>query len=406
MILKINKIVIFLIIIYFCFISLSFANDKYSKVDYLNSKYVFNIDVFGSITYLPQNDEAFLEFMTEKHNWYYEIGIRSSYYFGNFFSVNGQMSKHGYEDLDIDFLTLKYSDSINDYFEYEVEVGKVRCNIGFLSDGRLNPRYRWSIILPQSLYSNAVKRYTSGGLGMSFKPTYFFDNGWGISTKFSFFKPSKSSDNTLINAFYGPTANGHYETGQAFVMNTELSSSDNRYQLYYLFAFVNNDEFIPSKIPSFMIQNYKQKSILNQIGFQHNINRFTWLIETRSYQMWNDFFEDIGDTRHQSSFGINIATRYWFSPKIVATIFGYGYWTDKIGDWNGQEKADAHGTNKYAHTQHDFYTTFVYKFNKYFDIKFEYHKMFGSAFVNGQSNNMQDVSKQWDLIATQISFNF
>src|SRR6056297_2082536 len=114
MILKINKIVIFLIIIYFCFISLSFANDKYSKVDYLNSKYVFNIDVFGSITYLPQNDEAFLEFMTEKHNWYYEIGIRSSYYFGNFFSVNGQMSKHGYEDLDIDFLTLKYSDSIND----------------------------------------------------------------------------------------------------------------------------------------------------------------------------------------------------------------------------------------------------------------------------------------------------
>jgi len=397
---KIIKTKLFIILFYSFCITLSLASQNINSQILQNNS--FNINLFGAITYLFQNEEGFLEFMTDGDDNYTTIGIMSSYYFKNSFSINTQISKQGIEDLDIDFLTLRYSNTVNNNFNYNFEIGKIRTNVGFLSMGRLNPKNSWGIILPQALYSDTIKRYASGGLGFSLTPTYVFDSGWDLTFDFSFFKPSESNNETLVNTFYGPVTDGKYETGYAIIMKTSLNSITDNYQLYYLFALGQNDKFSPSGLN----KDYDQKSMLNQIGFQYNVSKFAWLIEARYYQMWNNFFKDIGDTKRQNLFGFNITTRYWFSPKIVANVFGYWYWTDKIGDWNGQEKADIYGTNRYAHIQHDLYTTLIYNFSKNIDFKFEYHKMFGGAFIDCESNNMVDVPKQWDVIATQISFNF
>jgi len=405
MISKIIKIELIILLLCCLFITSSLASQtiNFTNTEKILQNNPFNFNLFGAITYLPKNKESFLEFITEGKDHFYEIGLQTSYYFGNAFSFNGQVSKHGAEDLDIDFLTLKYSNSVNDCFSYNAEIGKIRLNMGFLSAGRLNPKYRWSIILPQTLYSNNVKRFTSGGWGLSFKPMYIFENNWGVTTNFAFFKPSKSSDETLINAFYGPLAEGTYETGKGIIINTQFFSPIEKYQFYYTFGYIYDDLYTPS----YMMKEYNQELILNQIGFRYNINNFSWLIEARHLHIWNDFYSDIGgEDKHQEGAGLNVATRYWINKNIVMTIFGYGYWTDKIGDWDGQEKAESLGTDKYSHIQHDFYTTLVYKFNKYVDFKLEYHRMIGSSVVNGESNDMKSFPHEWDIVATQISFNF
>lgn len=364
----------------------------------------FNIDLFGAFTYLNQNENSFLEFITDKKNYFYELGVLSSFYFENNFSIHAQISKQGQENLDIDFLLLKYSNFINTQFSYVIDIGKIRSNIGFLSLGRLNPNYRINIILPQSLYSSNVKRFTSGGWGVSFTPTFIFENQWGVTADFLIFKPGKSSDETLVNTFYGPPVSGTYDTGIGFMIKTQLFSPIDTYNYYYLCVYATNGVFKPSGLP--FSKNYDQDIMLNQIGFRYKINKLNWLIELRYLLTWNDFYEDIGDTKRQDTLGFNTMVRYWFNKKIVATLFGYSYWTDKAGDWDGQKKSELLGTNKYAHIQHDFYTTLTYKFNKNINFKLEYHKMLGTAVVNGESNDMLTLPNNWDIVALQMCFNF
>ena len=370
--------------------------------------------IFGSETYLPVKEKGFLEFVTGGENYFYEIGGKFSHYFDNGLTFTTQVSKHGKEDTGLDYMILRYSDYLED-FSYKLDIGKIEASVGLMSKGRLNPKTRWSIILPQAMYSNAVKRYANGGWGISF--TSKFDIGkWKLSLQNSFYKPDNTQEEQIVHALFGPTGEGEYETGYSYVVNTELANITRNYIFYYTFAYSFNGEADPGKssiLPPSLAKKidnktYDHKQMLNQAGFQLNKGDFSWIIEARYFEYWDKFWEDMKlGSKHQTGTGANTAARYWFGEDIVATILGFGVWTDKAFDWNGEEKADETGANPSSHYQKDLYSTIVYKLNRNIDLKLEYHRMWGSAFVNGESNNMLNtVPDEWDFVATQLSFSF
>lgn len=375
--------------------------------------------LFGGVTYLPKNQKYFLDYMTGDNDYFYEIGAKLSYYFDNGFTLTGHASKQGDQDLDFDYALLRYSNYITTDLTYDLEIGKILSGVGFMNEGRFNPNARWTIIMPQGMYTNNLKRWSSGGYGGTAKLSYNL-NGWDLSLRSSISKKNIEDKKDFINTFFphlGGT--GEYDPGYGLGFKFSTTSPLNTFNSYLMYGRIRGGDYspnitnqpgfakLPQKVKDYInSQNYPNHINLYQAGVQFNFGNLSLLAEGRIYELETAFWHAMGEADPwMTSSAFNAAARYWWGDKVAITILGFATYSDLKFDWDGSERAEKTGKSRYLYFQNDFYTSVGYRFNDHIKLRVEGHYMQGSSMIENLPTN-QNPPKDWWVWATQLCFEF
>ena len=314
----------------------------------------------------------------------------------------GKTSQDGVQ-LDYGFIDLNL---INN-FDYALgfRAGRVKNPYGFYNETRDIASSRPSILLPQSIYLDSLRRlfHTMDGLS-SYGHMQWGDTLFNLDVNYG--KPL--IDDVTQDAILVTPLPGQLNNEKIFLARAILEQDAGRWRMGYSYSQLNSDYSQPTTITPFTLGAFAGKAniYLHLLSFEYNWAQWqlTTEYQRRKLEHKDIYYPEFYNAVDNESWYGQVS--YQFSPelKIFARYDVYYLFRD---DKEGKEFSERNNLTAHAAYAKDSTIGLRYSINSHWMLAAEYHYINGTAWLAEIENHPPLANEPyWDLFTAQISFKF
>ncbi len=346
-----------------------------------------------------------------------EIALNATWNPVNDLVVSGQlMSRRAGEVQDgdprIDYALLDYRFGGGEDGRTGVRVGRIKNPFGFYNETRDVAFTRPSIMLPQAIYFDIARDMMLSSDGIEFYGSRQFSGGW-LDTDLLLGKPN--TERSVEYAYLSDNWPGELDGDKGFMWRTIYNSNTQRWRAGVTMGRFRLDfdadeasvAALPGTLPFVAPQDGHIDIDAYLVSLQYNLERWSFTSElSRQKLSWGSLrgiFTSDPVNRYEAGY---VQAEYRIDREWSAVVRYEELYFD-IDDRNGLKAAARLG--KPAHTQFakDFTLGVGWRPNPQWLVRFEWHRVTGTAWLPEQDNPVQnDLVKKWNLYALQATYRF
>jgi len=277
--------------------------------------------------------------------------------------------------------------------------GRIKIPFGLYNETRDVAFTNPTIILPQGIYFDRSRSLLVSADGGAMYADYNTEYG-DFAFKFNVGMPLGDNEE-IRSTILGPQANGEFEASPAFA--TQLSYALNGGEYVFAVSYMNLEL---NYQPAVNDNISAGRTFIRPLLFSAQYNGEKVGLTAEYLYRWNDYQD------YSTSPDFKFVTESWYvqgSYRFLPWLQGIVRYDSFVSDMDdkGGQKAVANGLPNHLMFAKDWMAGLRWDINSYWMLRFEYHRVHGTAWLAQADNQDRSKTKQdWDLYALQLSFRF
>ena len=368
----------------------------------------FKVDGVLSLGYIAPTSNQLFGSKDGENTIITENAFRVSYNFDNRFSVSSQImlrdtrGESGVEAR-IDFLQLDYRNSFWDNSQQTYTIGRFKAQQGFYNETRDITFTRPSIMLPQSVYFEAIRNFVLSLDGIKLNSTHSFDFS---DLTFELGAGKSPIDSSLNSAIFGDTATGAWESDTNYYADIKWDNQNISLGINYTDISLDYtpgiNSFLPIEVNGFVFSAPLLEGVYRSSSFiysaQYRLPNWEFTVEHSDYLFDSTGFSFARNTTTSNIKGTYFQTRYFLSDTLFL-LARYDVMQD-VSATKSSVKSLTEGK--------DLTLGFTWSFHKQWQVALEHHFLEGILWVPPvtKTTSIEDVDNKWGVSAIQLSYRF